>query len=193
MRRFVAVDLETTGIDAQQHYIAEVGLTGEDYATGNYFELAFSLDFPDGAMTKGAAAVNGWGQRQFAPHVDHYWAVAYLTSQLNDVHIVGKNPHFDESFLRVFMFERGVTPAWHHRLVDVGGLAWGWYNAIHNAKEPHPAEWWKDQPPNVEDVEKMVGIERETVPGFDQKQYHTALCDARWAYQVFRHIVPKED
>jgi DNA polymerase III epsilon subunit-like protein len=30
MRRFVAVDLETTGLDPVQDFIAEVGLAGED-------------------------------------------------------------------------------------------------------------------------------------------------------------------
>lgn len=192
MRRFVAVDLETTGLNPQQDYIAEVGLAGEDYVTGRYFEMAFSLDFPEGAMSAGAAAVNGWGKRAFAPEVEWQWAAAYLTSQLHDVHIVGKNPQFDADFLHVFLQQEGLpTRPWHHRLVDVGMLAWGAncasIEALRRRKKPGvapPIPW--DQPPNVEKVEEMVRIPREKVDGF-----HTALCDARWAYEVFRNIVPK--
>jgi hypothetical protein len=40
-------------------------------------------------------------------------------------------------------------------------------------------------PPKTDDVERMLGIPRETVDGF-----HTALFDARWAYEAFRQIVP---
>lgn len=186
MRRFVAVDLETTGVDPYKDHIVEVGLAGGDYITRRYFEIAFALDFPVEAMTEGAAAVNGWGKRQFGPIVTYDWAAGYLTSQLNDAYIVGKNPWFDVQFLQVFLGESGVHDMpWHHRLVDVGCLAWGSYqrDTMFGTDES------KAQilvPPNVEDVERVLGIPRETVDGF-----HTALLDARWAYEAFRNIVPR--
>lgn len=193
MRRFVSVDLETTGLDPAQDYIAEVGLVGEDYVTGHYFELAFSLAFPDGAMSAGAAAVNGWGRRDFAPEVDWQWAAGYLTSQLNDVHVVGKNPGFDTDFLHFFLKEAGLPGGhpWHHRMVDVGNLAWGYIACEYTKFDIGKSPW--TQPPNVEEVEKMIGIKREIVHGSNEAEYHTALCDARWNYRVFRSIVPKED
>jgi DNA polymerase III alpha subunit (gram-positive type) len=186
MRRFVAVDLETTGVDPVHDFIVEVGLAGQDYISGKYFETSFSLDFPPRAMTHGAAAVNGWGKRQFAPIVTYDWAAGYLTSQLNDVHIVGKNPWFDEQFLQTFLRENGLDQIpWHHRLVDVGCLAWGSYqrDTMFGTDESKARV---DLPPNVEEVERMLGIPRETVDGF-----HTALLDARWAYEAFRNIVPE--
>jgi hypothetical protein len=179
MRRFVAVDLETTGVDPHTDFIVEVGMAGEDYITGRYFEMSFALDFPHERMSEGAAKVNGWGKRQFGPTVDYGWASGYLTSQLNDVHIVGKNPWFDVGFLRHFLRVRGgYGPGpmpWYHRLVDVGCLAWGRASSSHQF----------DHPPDVEDCEWITGIQRETVDGF-----HTALLDARWAYEAFRTIVP---
>jgi hypothetical protein len=78
MRRFVAVDLETTGVDPYADFIVEVGMAGEDYITGRYFEIVFSLSFPEGAMSAGAAAVNGWGKRDFGPKVSYDWAAAYI-------------------------------------------------------------------------------------------------------------------
>lgn len=183
MRRFVAVDLETTGVDPYSDYIVEVGMAGEDYITHRYFEVSFSLDFPVNKMTEGAAAVNGWGKREFAPTVAYDWAAAHIVSQLNDVHIVGKNPQFDTDFLRVFLGLDKVP--WHHRLVDIGCLAWGSYqrDTMFGTDES------KAQilaPPNVDSVERMLGIPRETIDGF-----HTAPLDARWAYEAFRKIVPK--
>jgi DNA polymerase III alpha subunit (gram-positive type) len=185
MRRFVAVDLETTGVDPYGDFIAEVGMAGEDYITGKYFEIVFSLSFPEGAMTEGAAAVNGWGKRDFAPKVSYDWAAAYITSQLNDVFIVGKVPWFDASFLESFLNENGLpVMPWHHRLVDVGALAWGSYqrDTMFGTDESKAAI---TQPPNTDDVARIIGLPRETVDGF-----HTALFDARWAYEAFRQIVP---
>lgn len=189
MRRFVAVDLETTGVDYKQDYICEVGLAGEKH-DGSYFETAFSLDIPDGSMSEGAAKVNGWGQRQFAPIVTQMWAVGFLNEVLDDVHIVGKNPHFDESFLQEFFRDYGkkdypMQYPWHHRLVDVGCLAWS-HLKLTNLKGETAPVWL--YPPNVEQVERAMNIPRETVDGF-----HTALTDARWAYKVFRHLLPKGD
>jgi hypothetical protein len=186
MRRFVAVDLETTGVDPYGDFIAEVGMAGEDYITGKYFEIVFSLSFPEGAMSAGAAAVNGWGKRDFGPKVSYDWAAAYITSQLNDVFIVGKVPWFDASFLESFLVENGLENPmpWHHRLVDIGCLAWGSYqrDTMFGTDESKAAI---TQPPNTDDVARMIGLPRETVDGF-----HTALFDARWAYEAFRQIVP---
>lgn len=186
MRRFVSVDLETTGVDPYSDFIIEVGMAGEDYITGKYFEMCFALDFPHERMTEGAAAVNGWGKRPFGPTVAHDWATAYIVSQLNDVHVIGKNPQFDTDFLRVFLSENGLPDQlpWHHRLVDIGCLAWGSYqrDTMFGTDEGKPMIV---HPPKTDDVERMLGIPRETVDGF-----HTALLDARWNYEAFRNIVP---
>jgi len=193
-RRFVAVDLETTGVDPKQDYIIEVGLAGEA-PDGHYFESEFSLPFPEEAMSEGAAAVNGWGKRLFPRLMENGPAIDYLATMLDDVYIVGKNPSFDEAFLRLFLCGdlrsrwSGYSPKWpwHHRLVDVGCLAWGACNALEMQvikKDKNPLS----HPPNVEQVETMVGSMRSKVG-----EYHTALLDARWAYGIFRSIVPKED
>lgn len=181
MRRFVSVDLETTGVDMEKDYIVEVGLVGEGF-DGAHFEETFSLDFPKEAMTAGAAAINGWGKRQFAPIVTHNYAVGQLQILLHDAHIIGKNPYFDERFLRRLFRDAydNPTPPWHHRLVDIGSLAWGYHSYARVGDSVRQA------PPNVDEVAKMLGFPRETVNG-----YHTALSDAKWNYQVFRHMIPR--
>lgn len=190
MSRFVAVDLETTGVDSKQDYIVEVGIAGED-RYGVYFEEEFSLDFPADAMSQGAAAVNGWGKRQFAPILTHQAALAYLEDVLNDAYIIGKVVAFDVAFLEQFFREMArkdypMKFPWHHRTVDIGPLAWGWHNGLGVGRPGSVRLVY--EPPNTEAVERMVGIPRITVDGF-----HTALNDARWDYEVFRNIIPKGD
>lgn len=181
MRRFVAVDLETTGVNPVEDYVVEVGIAGEK-PNGDYFETEFSVPFPEEAMSEGAAAVNGWGKRPFPKKcISVSWAQGQLQELLDDCHIVGKNPHFDEEFLK---YSLRVPQSWHHRLVDVGSLAWGCYQELSNM---HPQEYSDMlQPPNVDQVAEVMGVARDTVDG-----YHTALMDARWAYKVFRKVVPK--
>lgn len=194
MRRFVAVDIETTGLKPWEDYIIEVGLAGEDYATKRYFECTFSLPFPLDAMKAEAREVNGWSKRPFPMEVSYDWASAYLVSQLQDAHIVGKNPQFDTDFLKSFLEQCGLPGAvpWHHRLVDVGTLAWG-SHASAMGFGPQNGNHWYALPPNTDDVEKMVGIPRELMSSFPNLKgmYHTAQFDARWAWQVFRSIVPE--
>lgn len=186
MRRFVAVDLETTGLDSDQDQIIEVGLAGE-HPDGDYFEQTYTLPFHEDYAHPEALAVNGWGKRPFPAMWTEYESVAFLAHVLNDVHIVGKNPQFDVGFLKVEFAVQDVATVWHHRLVDVGPLAWGWKSA-HDQAYGEPLTI---QPPDVDDVANMLGIPRETVGNNSTgEQWHTALMDARWAYRVFREIVP---
>lgn len=189
MRRFVAIDLETTGVDPWKDYIIEVGLAGEGLE-GNYFEETFSLPFDEKAMSEGAAAVNGWGKREFPPRREPMNAAGYLAEVLRDAHLVGKNPQFDEMFLSMFFRYFGVEKTWHYRLVDVGSMAWAWHNRGELIYEEDPSAndaYILPQPPNVETVEKVLLIPRQREGG-----YHTALEDAKWAYRAFRHMVPNE-
>lgn len=176
MRRFVAVDVETGGLDPRKHPLIEVGLIVETYA-GEAMPLAFSLPFDVEECEPRALEVNGWGKREFAPQIPEEEAALLLQDHLHDVHLVGKNPQFDAAFLEQFL---GKTP-WHHRMIDVGTLTWGWHNReCHAYEEPH-----LDQPPNVEKTEALMQV---YVP---EDQRHTALGDARWAYEVFRKVVPR--
>jgi oligoribonuclease (3'-5' exoribonuclease) len=186
MRRLVAVDIETSGLEVVTHQVLEIGCawTNEDDTMQVYAcSLPFSKMSFNGVpnWTQEALEVNGWGKREFAPQVSPCQAVSTLRRLLDDAHIVGKSPQFDEKFLRVLFEREHIMPPWHHRLVDVGPLAWGWYNT-ERVRLGGPS--W-DLPPSVSKVEEWTGIKRETVGG-----YHTALNDAVWAYRVFRSIVP---
>lgn len=184
-RLFTAVDVETSGLDPEQHQLIEVGMVIET-STG-IEEMSFTLDFEYEMADPKALEVNGWGNREFGPTVDPSWAAGFIFDNTKGRHLVGKNPHFDAAFLAHFLLGGGIEPGWHHRLVDVGALAWGYYQA--NCRVNMRGNW--PQPPNVEKVEELVGINRQTVVGEDGKDYHSALNDARWAYEVFREVVDR--
>lgn len=179
MRPFVAVDVETSGLDPRVHELIEVGLVFEEDAGTE--QVTFSLPFEPELASVDALRINGWDRRgsrtEFPDRMESVAAAELLHERLHDVHLVGKNPTFDAAFLAAFIdSEIGAPPPWHHRLVDVGALAWGWYCA-------GPEKW--TQPPNVAKVAEMMGI-----PIYDEVR-HTALGDAAWAYRVFRTIVPQ--
>ena len=178
MRRFISVDLETSGLDPRRHEIIEVGLVIEE-ESGGLSEVEFSLPFDERRASAEALSINGWGTREFPPVKDPGLAVGMLCEILDGVHIVGKNPQFDTGFLTALFARFGEEPRWHHRLVDVGMLAWGRFNAHHDGSPP-----WQ-QPPNSELLLEWHGLPADGL--------HSALADARWAYQVFRECVPRLD
>lgn len=175
MRRFIAVDLETSGLDPERHEIIEVGVVGQGRVLESLRE-EFSLPFDEQRADPRALEINGYGYREFAPEASPAYVAGWLSWALYDAHIVGKNPSFDAGFLKALLERHGRKPTWHHRLVDVGALAWGHYNAR------HPDNPWP-QPPNVDKVADLLGIPNEGL--------HTALGDAEWAWRVFRHVVPE--
>jgi DNA polymerase III alpha subunit (gram-positive type) len=182
VRGFVAVDVETSGLDPMRHDIMEFALvkwTVDDGPKTMEGSLAFDADLAD----PGALEVNGFGKREFAPAVLPQTAAMFIAGGTEDCHLVGKNPTFDATFLKRLLERYGMTPGWHHRLVDVGALAWGWWQGQIQEGWDRP-EW--SQPPNTDEVAEMVGIERPTVDG-----YHTATLDAEWAWQVFAEICPE--
>lgn len=186
-RRFVAVDIETTGLDPVNDYIIEVGMAGET-ADFSYFEKTFSLEFPESAMSLEAAKINGWGQRPFAPVYDKELATAEIVANLIDCHMIGKNPQFDSMFLETLLKENWLERVWHHRLIDIGAMAWGYHQG-------HWAQWNKGQmtpgsknvlnhPPDSSEVQALLNLNE------NDKQFHTALDDAVWCWEAFNKMAP---
>jgi DNA polymerase III epsilon subunit-like protein len=180
MRSFIAVDVETSGLDPERHDIVEFALVKLVDGTPN--TMAGSLPITPELADPQAMEVNGYGLRELALLLDPNAAAGIIAGATEYCHLVGKNPSFDAAFLRRLLERWGYTPKWHHRMVDVGALAWGWWQGQIYEGWDRP-EW--SYPPNTDEVAKIVGIPRETVNGF-----HTAPLDAEWAWQVFAEVCP---
>lgn len=173
MGHLVAVDLETSGLDPNVHEIIEVGLVWQGTHKDRLFQREFTLEFDESKADPAALEINGWGKREFGPTVDEKWAVEFLAELLDDAHLVGKNPaSFDAQFLRAFFKKHGWTfgdkPMWHHRMVDIGNVVMGRFRLL--------------EPPNTAAVEDITGIR---IP---ENKRHSALADARWAWDVLHYL-----
>jgi DNA polymerase III epsilon subunit-like protein len=187
-RLFAAVDLETSGLDPAKHEIIEVGvvlelprLGGALYDSIVVEQHTFSLPFDVARADAKALELNGWGTRPFPPERDPAWAAGFMSAVLADKYIVGKNPQFDVGFLAALLARYGLKPTWHHRLVDVGMLAWGYSSGV----ETYCMGQVWPQPPNSEKVAELVNVD------WPENERHTALADAQWAYDVFRMVVSR--
>lgn len=189
MTKFISLDLETSGLNPHDHDILEVAMVGDEGST------TFSLPYDPTRSSEEALKINRYLERfednTLPPIYTEEHAVEVMTEWLNDAFIVGKNPSFDVGFVAVYFEEFNVDRVWHHRLVDVGSLAWGWLNAREGSMEFGTGLGMHlGAPMNTEHTAwfmyELHGIEP---PG--EKQ-HTALADAEWCWKVFRTIVPKE-
>lgn len=182
MGHLVAVDLETSGLDPEVHEIIEVGLVYMQHVDDIEIvqEVEFSLPFDVKQANPEALQINGWSpsspnHRAFPEFLSTDEACKFLAELLDDAHLIGKNPgSFDSLFLKEFFkrhtgWKYGVKPMWHHRMVDVGTLTMGRFRL--------------EDPPNTETVERATGIK---IP---EGQRHTALADAKWAWDVFHYLV----
>src|SRR4051795_2776323 len=104
-RRFVSIDIETGGLDPRRHPITEVGMVFE--VEDEVQEVEFSLPFDPDSCDPKALEVQRFGEREYAPQWTHHDAARFISDATNDMHIVGKNPWFDESFLRVLLDDMG--------------------------------------------------------------------------------------
>ncbi len=92
-------------------------------------------------------------------------------------HVVGAVPNFDTERVALLLTTHGLTPPWHHHLIDVENLAVGFALGRHRATPPLP--WDSDH------LSRMVGVE----PPGDGR--HTAMGDAMWARDIYDRVVPR--
>jgi len=199
--RYVSIDLETGGLDPTLHPITEVGLVIESYEYADHMdrparieEVTFSLPFDTTACSPEALDIQRYYERRGLNDYPPQWtagrAAGFLHEVLDGAHLVGKNPSFDAGFVETLCRSFGLTPTWHHRLVDVGALYWGYHNGLYRhylgTVEDLPREIITlDDPPNSAKVAELSGI------ALPEDTRHAALVDASWAYRVFRKVVPR--
>lgn len=158
------IDTETTGLNPDVHQAYEVCWWREDEDTPNTAILPHTLHGAD----ENALWIGGYHARGIEPgnQRERRTARMELRNQLIDTTLVGSNPAFDASFLRIAL---GCTP-WHHRLINVaeGGMwVFGW-----------------DRPKGLADV-----AEECRRRGFDiPEPNHTAEGDVRTTRAVYEAL-----
>jgi hypothetical protein len=191
------VDCETTGLDADQHEIWEVGLIVDDN------EFCWQLPVDLGRADAVALDIGGYWERRAAPVVTDAERQDAITGHRNPPlivhhedmpqwaerfcrltwgrHLAGAVVSFDEERLRRLLHERNACPGWHYHIIDVEALAVGFVMGrglpTHDDGESGIPLPWKS-----EVLSQWLGVD----PGqFDK---HTGLGDARWARALYRQV-----
>jgi len=100
-------------------------------------------------------------------------AARTLATLLEGRHVVGACPWFDTERLGLLLRAHGLTPTWHHHLVDVEALTVGWL-----VGHGRPVEL----PYRSDELALALGVPPPA-------GRHTALGDARWARDIYDRIM----
>lgn len=176
MARFVALDLETTGLDPECEDVFEVAAInladGEEFVARLEPRRSVLME-----MHPKAAEVNRYYERTADPSWSWdspHWAADRLARLLHGAFIVGAIPDFDTRHLREFYRRLELPcPQWKYRLRCVESMVMGRFGLEELGGLQHAAA--------------LMGV------GVPEGWAHTALGDARTVVEVWRRLVSTFD
>lgn len=167
MKDWVAVDVETTGLDPFRHGICEVAMV----SSSGKGETTFFLDVSDVEIDPVAMGINNYTERVAKSPGLLYkpgFATNVMDSWLSNVMIVCSPSFFDMGFLSAWYSRIGREHPWKHRdVIDLKSYAAGKWGTVAPLKNEH--------------ISHVLGIE--------DTSDHTALADAQWTAELFRALV----
>lgn len=191
VRDLIVVDVETTGLDIDTHWVLEVAAVNVTTGQELYFVPALptgALDAADGKAMK----INGYFARDVYAHrlsteaANKYWR--QLWDMLSGNTLAGSNPTFDAAMMNKAALwstmpdgryssepkpdQLNPSP-WHHRLADLSAYAAGALGIRANAL------------PGLDVVCRSLQVEN-TAP-------HSALGDARATAACFKALTGRSD
>lgn len=125
MNDILFVDVETTGLSPERHHIWEVALL--DTIGGPVLDTQIRLDpmnirdAEEDALRIGRFHSRYDGDRA----ANSLHAAQVIARRTEGKVLAGFNPWFDANFLREFLHEHELAPAWDYRLLDVTTYAAG--------------------------------------------------------------------
>lgn len=172
--RIAFVDTETLGLDARRHPVWEVAvlIDGMEFTWQQRVTRAQLLEADPVALE-----INRFHERYDASvAMDPQDSTVRFCSLVRDCHLAGAIPSFDEERLRAQWIRYirkafSERPPWHYHVIDVEALAVGaLFQRGVQVVLPWKSHWLAEQ--------FGVGVFEE----------HTALGDARWAYELFKAV-----
>jgi len=144
--RFVVLDLETTGLDAQKDHVISAAAVG---VVGGAIRLDDVLDLrvrPAGPIARASIPVHGLFRGDLEDGLEPAEAVARIDAFVDDAVVVGHHIRFDRAVLDR---TRGQPARW--LLVDTGHLA------VRLQHGPTPGEV-EPEPPSLDALARDLGI-----------------------------------
>jgi len=186
--RFVAFDLETTGLEPRQHQIVEIGAVKFDHR-GPIGRFSVLID-PGMPMPPDASRVNGITDAMLAgkPPIDE--VLPDFLRFIGDAVLVAHNAPFDCSFVNAALAARWRKPS-------AGDAAQG---SLLEAADETPATWAAPFPALPNRIVDTLVLARESFPGrpryklqdlaaslgIDARDAHRAEDDARVCMELFK-------
>lgn len=185
----VFIDTETDGVHPDRK-VWEIAMIRRDdertKSTHMFVEIDLSTADPFGLKVGGFYERHPLGQniseamwdddehkRRVKSQREAAFRVAKIT---HGAHLVGAVPHFDAEVLAKLLRSQGLTPSWHHHLIDVEAMAVGYISMRFDM--PIMPPWDSDE------IGRQLGI---NPPSDDQR--HTAMGDAEWAMSWYDAMV----
>jgi DNA polymerase III epsilon subunit-like protein len=125
--RYLAwVDLETTGLDPQQHEIIEVGIVVYDHLNDQVLKEFDAKVKPTRLETASeeALAINGYAANPKAYKKGLRSTLIKLNNLMDGCILAGHNVPFDIAFLNKNLGDLGIKPKFDRRWIDTMSLAW---------------------------------------------------------------------
>ena len=169
------VDLETTGLDAQQHEIIELGIVV--FEAEAPFTIIDTLNLkikPEHPETGSAAAyrVNGYTEEAWKDAVTLKEAITRIwdVNGISKSNFCSYNVTFDWSFMQEAYKKLGEREPFHHLKLDMFSLAWG------RIPQGNLNRW------NLKSVCEYLGVPPEP-------EVHRALNGAMAAYNSYARLM----
>jgi DNA polymerase III epsilon subunit-like protein len=162
------IDIETLGLDPEQHDIWEVGVIVDDK------EYEWQMDVRLERADPGALRINRFYERHArytgTPITLRDKVAGHIARLTSGRMLVGAVPSFDAAFLERFLRKNNFCPAWSHRLICVETMAAG---AL------------KVMPQGLRKMAEMFDIK------FAEGERHTALGDARVTRELYHAVMSR--
>lgn len=197
MTTLAFVDTETTGLDADEHEIWEVGLVlaySDDPAT-RIKQCQWLLDANPAKGNPISLNISGFHERHpkgwkllREPEPNNYANRLHFAIEFGRLtygaHLVGAVPSFDEERLRKLLLNRGFSPGWHYHPIDIEAMAVGYLRGRRSATSTGQGITDLSLPWKSDDLSRACGVEPP-----NEEDRHTALGDARWAHRWYCALV----
>ena len=128
----VFIDTETTGLDLTDDIWEFAAIRCNPVGTSESLHLFIQHDTAKCAKLPASFLGDHLARwpHDYA-HVSQDMAVCLIVDILRPedgqrVHVVGAVPNFDTERLALLLTRHGLSPQWHHHLIDVENLAVGW-------------------------------------------------------------------
>jgi DNA polymerase III epsilon subunit-like protein len=170
--RLAIIDIETTGLDAGQHEIIEIGMVLIDKDTCTILDIMDQKIHPEHIETHDPKAlwVNGYNKKDWQDAISLHQALLILSEKVEKATMLSYNVSFDYAFLQAAWRSTGIQDPMNYHRLDLLTMAW--------MKIPHN----KMQAWALKSVCSYLNIPPEP-------KVHRGAAGAMKAYEVYRRLM----